>query len=291
MAAAGSFLGQHWSDAEIHRFSAKQTAPVINGRCFVMDYPIKSFERFVAKSCLLMNFARYDRPILSVANEGGAIVAALLATGYTPMEIVGIVGSGGLDVITLIEGNQILPDALHIKKKGADHKGLHLRDRINELIMTKLGGNTAELLTFESLRHAGKQSNLYITALDVTDAKIIPLGFETYPRMPVADAVLASCAIQPYIGAVSATAPDGTTHSFMACSAKQSFPFETASLLFKARKLSGNFPNLVVGYGYNGTDNEAGIKNASGTVFQKFMMSQRAMAVYPPAVARTVTLF
>lgn len=182
--------------------SRASKTPSLIGRVLVMDFPIKGLDRFIARTCLRLHRANYGHFGLAVANEGAAIVAALLAAGYTPLEIISLRVSGQLDVTTLIEGGQKLPDALHVNHKGAAHKGHRLRDRIDELIRVKIGGDSSKPVTLAELRSAGTRLPLHITVLDLDLAAVVTLSHATHPTMAVADAVLASCAVQPYIGRV-----------------------------------------------------------------------------------------
>lgn len=286
MAVVKEFLSEFLTEPEIAKLSGKPPGPVITGKIMVMDYPIKEIDKFIASACLYMNHRHYGGFSLCVANEGAAVVAALIAAGYTPLEIVNLRSSGTFDPIQLIEGNQKLPDKLHIQKKGADHKGLHFRDHINELLRAKIPGDEAAMVTFTDLHNAGKRTPFYITALDITTAGIVPLSFETFPLMPVADAVLASCAVQPYISQVAYKTPDGEAHTFMACGQTQTLPIQTAIQL--AQKLGlgagAGLASKVEGFGCKSTENAAGAKNASGSDHYKILLAQRAQLVCPDAM-------
>jgi hypothetical protein len=291
MALVKSFVEEYMPANEITRYSTKPTGTPINGMYLILDHPIKALNKFIVNVCYRLHHGNYGHFRMSVANEGGAILAALLAAGYTPMEVVALFSTGVLDIVNLVEGGQKLPDALHMKKKGALHKGLRLRAKIDELMRAKIGGNPNEDVSFETLFNAGKRLPLYITVLDVTTAAIVPLGYDNHPRMAVADAVLASCAIQPYIGAVQYKDVDGSSHTFMSCSIKQSLPLQTAAQIFKSVNATGNFQSLVVAFGSNGTENEAGVRGASGSDLYKYILSQRAQAVVPEQMRRVVCLF
>lgn len=239
-ASERAYLSQYVAEAELNRSLAAASpeameekarqmrregasraskTPSLIGRVLVMDFPIKGLDRFIARACLRLHRANYGHFGLAVANEGAAIVAALLAAGYTPLEIISLRVLGQLDVTTLIEGGQKLPDALHVNHKGAAHKGHRLRDRIDELIRVKIGGDSSKPVTLAELRSAGTRLPLHITVLDLDLAAVVTLSHATHPTMAVADAVLASCAVQPYIGRVQVKLNPPTESSSAAGSA------------------------------------------------------------------------
>lgn len=290
MAIIKAFYEQYMDAGSVGRFSVPSPNKPVPGLPLVLDYPIKEIDRFIVQACLRMNFSNYQKFTMIVANESGAIIAALLAAGYTPLEIAEMRSAGNFNPVDLIEAGQKLPDKLHIQKKGADHKGLRLRDAINALLCTKLGlDDPKAVVTFEMLHNAGMHTALYITVLDTTAGAIVPLSFENFPAMAVADAVLASCAVQPYITAVTIKMDDGN-HSLMSCSNKQALPLCTAASLFKSKNMTGNFQTLVVGYGCSHAVNEAGSKNATGTDLYKHLLSTRATVQIPPGTHRGVIL-
>lgn len=291
MAVVNTFVSDYLTAPEATKLMGKPPGPIASGRIMMMDYPIKAIDKFIAVACARMNYNHYGGFALCVANEGAAVVAALLAAGYTPLDIIGLRSSGTFNPIELIEGNQKLPDKLHIQKKGADHKGLHFRDHINELLRAKIPGDAKAMVTFTEL-HNARAMPLHITALDISTAGIVPLSFSTFPMMPVADAVLASCAVQPYISQVVYKTPEGETHTFMACGQSQTLPFQTVGQLVHKLgmgPIAGLIPKIE-GFGYLGTENPAGAKNASGSELYKVLLAQRAQAVFPDAAKSHIHL-
>jgi hypothetical protein len=286
-----TYLAQYLSSAEIAKFKGHAQVSPLAGKALILDYPIKKMDEYFARACMFMNYMNYGGFNMIVANEGGAIIGALRAAGYSFLEIAGLRADGTLDILKLIEGGQKMPQALHVRTKGSDHKGLRLRDAIDNLLKAKIPGTENHLVTFADLQRAPVGRVLYITVMDTKSAGIVPLCAQDFPSMSVADAVLASCAVPPYIAPVLYTKADGTKYEFYSCSGAQSLPIATAEKIFFANKSSGNFASSVAGYGYKGTDNEAGATNATGTSFQKSLMSQRAAAIVPEAMRRGVMLY
>ncbi|MFA5091414.1 MAG: hypothetical protein WC483_02175 [Candidatus Paceibacterota bacterium] len=262
------------------------------GRFLIMDYPIKSIDRFIANACTHMAFANYVNFGFTVANEGAAVVAALLAAGYTPREIYELRASGKFIPIDLIEAKTKITGRFHVQKKGADHKGLRFREAVDRLIREKIGaGPGVDPLTPVSFAELAitRPVAFYITALDLTTGAVVTLSRDTHPTMAVADAVLASCAVQPYLRNLTFTDAVGP-HLYAACSNIATLPFLTAQGKAKEKRIP-NFDSLAIGYGCSSTANEAGVKNASGTATQKALQAQRAQAVVPAQLMSHFIMF
>lgn len=286
-----AFLAKFLTSAEIVKFKGHAQPAPAAGKILALDYPIKRVDEYFARACMFMNFMNYGGFDMIVANEVGAIVAALRAAGYSFQEIVGLRADETLDVINLIEGGQKLPQALHKRTKGADHKGMRLRDAIDKLLKVKVSGCENRLVTFLDLKNASSRFPFFITVLDLATAGVVALSAENFPGMAVADAVIASCAVQPYIAPIVYVGADGVKHEFYACGQAQSLPIQTAQQLFKAHKCSGNFSTLIAGYGYKGTDNEAASAHASGTSIQKVVMNLRAAPRFDESMRAGIILF
>ena len=253
----------------------------------VLDCPIEGIDKFIAGASSHLYSVRLGAPSYIVGNEGGALYGALLAVGYKPLEILSLRSEGLFDPTNLIEGKQILPDKLHIRKNGADHKGHHFRDRVDELLREKTGGDPSSPVTFALMKTAGKRIPLYITVLDTATASIVTLSSITAPQMSVAEAVLASCAVQPYISSVSPCGggtpfkvTTGTDlHEYISCSTKQSFPYAQAKALFTpAKKMT--FDDTMIGIIGS---NAPGVSE----MHQKILAERAAPVSSPKAVGRT----
>jgi predicted acylesterase/phospholipase RssA len=282
-----TFLLDYLTEAEITRNLATPTRAAVTGKAAVFDCPIKSIDSFLAKACSLLNLANYGRFPLIVANEGGAILGALLAVGYTPIEILNLRSDGTFNPISLIEDGQVLPNALHITTSGAQHKGKRMREALDTLLRAKIGGRSSDDVTFADLTSSTRGSNFNVTALNITTGAVEVLGNETYPAMVVADAVLASCAVQPYIASLSYKDEAGTTHQLMACSVTQTLPAATALSMY-SKFLSGMAISNIVGYGWAGT--ASGVASTSGDPQYKYLTTQRAAAAIPKGMVNVSLL-
>lgn len=276
------FPGDYISAADLVRFSGKPPGKPLFGRWMVLDYPIKAIDKYIANVCPRMNWANYQNPAAYIANEGAAALAVLFAAGYTPLEVFQLRATGKFDPVNLIEGQTKITGRMHIQKRGADHKGLHFRDAIDRLIREKIGESVGidpiTPVTFAEF-HQKRAVGLYITALDVSTASVITLSFASHPNMVVADAVLASCAVQPYIRSVIFK-EEKTEHVYMSCSNIYTFPYSVAVGIAKEQHIPA-VESLIVGYGCAETANEAGVKNATGSVLVKAILSKRAAAIIP----------
>jgi len=288
MAVVNAFLTQFHPPAVITKLCGAALPPKA-GKVLCVDFPVKETDKFIAHALLRMHYENYGGFSLVVANEGAAIVGALLVAGYKFMEIIEMAASGRLDVTTLVEGGQKLPDLLHKKKSGAMHKGHRLRDRINELLREKVPGDPSARVTFNEL-FVARRNKLVITALDLAAGGVVPLSVDSFPSMPVADAVIASCAVQPYIAAVEFKDGEKKKFKFLACTQVQSLPLDTLAQEFKMAKASGALETALVGFGYKGTDNVAGSANATGDELYRVLLAQRAKAVVPQSMKNNVIL-
>lgn len=258
----------------------------------VLDYPIREFDKFVATVGLRMHHFNFAGFSFMVANEASSIYAVLYAAGYSAMEIIALRASGELDPVSLIEGKQKLPDALHVQKKGANHKGIRLRDKLNELLRRKIPGAPNAPVSLAELRQSGRRMNLHITVLSMATSEVVTLSASTHPAMPAADAALASCAVQPYIRVVSYKDPNKPeTTLYGSCSNVLTFPAKIAEKLFKDLKLSGNFSQQFEGYGHSGDSSSAGSTRASGSDILKVLLSKRAPAYIADTIRQHTFLF
>jgi hypothetical protein len=128
------FVGQYLNPQEIGYIN--NPGPIsaeFANRVLILDYPIKSFPFFACKVLSHMIHYNIQQPVMIVANEAGAILGMMLAVGYTPKEVLGLLVEKKLDVIDLIEGKTKIKGKAHKKVHGAAHKGHRLGERIQEL--------------------------------------------------------------------------------------------------------------------------------------------------------------
>jgi len=231
-----SFWEKHISAEDVKRI--KSNIGGQHGRALVVDFPIKSFDKYLAR---ILSALQCGRCGYIVGNEGGAVLAALYAAGYTGGEIFELREKEIFNPIYLIEGKKRLPDKLHIRKHDADHKGHRFRDALDKIIRQHVGGDARHPVTFAELRNSGKTVPLYITAMD-KDA-IVTFSAETHPDISVAEAVLASCAVQPYIGYVEIQG-----RHYVSCSEKVSLPLQQAQAVFQ-KHVHGVFNGMLIAFG------------------------------------------
>jgi hypothetical protein len=264
------------------------------GKVLVMDAPIKDIDVMLAHICANIAYEGYRNYTLMAGNEGGAMIAAFLAAKYTPREIIQLRATEGFNPIALIEDGQKLTGKLsvfHKRKQGADHKGLRFRDALNALLRKKIGGVPETPVTFGELARQAEPIHLLIKALDSTVNKPIVLSHLDYPNMSVADAVLASCAVQPYIRGFEYTADDGTTHEFYSCSLIESLPLGDAKTFYTVKlKIADQFFLRLLGYGFSDTVNKVADPNKVGD-YAHTIAAYRAKPVIPPDCVPYVKLY
>lgn len=251
--ARTEFLSKYETPSTLAKFAGARGA-MVNGKILVLDYPFSFADRYIARVCIRLRYNNAARYCAIVANEFGAVIGALTAAGYTTDEIVNLRVNGVLDVIGLVENGQRLPDALHVSRKGGAHKGFRFRDCIDSLIREKIGGDASSMVTFAELASAAKKTPLVITALNVDTGLIEGLSAKTYPNMPVATAVLASCAISGYIGRVEYT--NSSKHTFACGSVIQSLPMATARQFHASSGARLPFASMIIGFGYMKPDTD-----------------------------------
>lgn len=231
------------------------------GKYLVFDAPIKNATKYMAKTMAYSNDG-FIAPCAVMGNEGGAIYGSLLACGYSAREIVGV-WADGFDPIELIEGGQKLPSRIHLRSGGAEHKGLRLRDALDVLYRKKLGLSDTAQMTFADLL-ARTHVQFYVSVFDGAIRQPTIISAATHPQMPVADAVLATCAVQPYIRAFEWTAPKKNpsdksekplVHPYCSCSSVKTVPITDAMALYGTLNVRSQFKERLRGYTCNETVN------------------------------------
>ena len=132
--------------------------------------------------------------------SAGALVATLLAVGYSPNEIKQIISETNLKKFA--DGQFIfIGGSRRMIKKYGWYKGEKFRKWIGEIIESKTGKPD---LTFKDL-HKLKLNNkkeLYITATNLSKQTKVFFSYETYPEMEIRNAVRISMSIPMYFTAV-----------------------------------------------------------------------------------------
>ncbi|MDB5232265.1 MAG: patatin [Chitinophagaceae bacterium] len=128
-------------------------------------------------------------------SSAGAIEATMIAIGYSPKELIEVLGT--IPLKTFNDGS--LTGGLHrLKKKLGFYRSKNLNKWISELIEKKTGDS---LITFKELHDQRFQKNykdLYITGTDLTYRRLKIFSFEHYPGMRIADALRISFSIPFY---------------------------------------------------------------------------------------------
>jgi hypothetical protein len=294
MAAATelTYLAPYLTAVELAQYNnPKKASTALWGKMMILDAPIKDIDRLMAKILADVWHNQYRNYSVVLGNEGGALIGALLVAGYSPQEIIALRASGELDPITLIEGGQVLTGKMslfHKRTGGADHKGKRFRDKVNELLRAKLAGSSddpvrfGELMTVNSSRGTGLLS-FGVKVFDSVSGMPIVISGATHPTMPVADAILSSCAVVPYISGFAYTDAGGVEHTYWSCSGISNLPIvevmSTYKALRAAHSINAALESLLVGYGYSGTTTLVG--DEVGATYASVATTVRPVALVP----------
>jgi NTE family protein len=135
-------------------------------------------------------------------NSAGALIAALIATGYNAAEITALIEKTNMR--KLADGGGLFPGGMHrMKNNYGYYKGEKLRGLVGELINAKTG---KEDLTFRELHQLHLQNpaykDLYITGTNVSRQCLTVFSHETFPEMEIRNAVRISVSIPVFFAAV-----------------------------------------------------------------------------------------
>ena len=285
------FIDQYLTAQELNDYQHPPAVTGIEaiGRALIFDYPIKGFIKYACRVFANLIGRGYKQHLMVVGNEAGAILAALLAVGYSPGEIIELLASGQLDVVDLVEGKTKIRGKSHKQVHGADHKGHRLAERIEELAQAKLGfPGDREVLLVDLIKMP-----LHITALDETTNAVVTLNKSTYPHMRLAEAVLASCAVQPYIYRVEYTGSEKVTHKFFSCSTVHSLPLDTAVEEYTKLKLTAPLQKFLVAYGCKDMMADVTKKRSKDSkgAYQETIQNMRAKAIVGGTYSPNVRLY
>lgn len=280
------FLQKFLTPEEIYKLSHPRAGVGYSNKVLIFDCPIKKFNEFAAKTLMLIKYNKLSNFSMIVGNEGASIIGSLLAVGYTPDEILELLASNELNVTKLIEDGQKLPNKLHKRKNGAMHKGLRLRDKLDELYRRKIPGDSKTPVLMCNLAF----KYLSITATNLSNKTVVDINNNTYPLIPLADAVLASCAVFPYIRKVEyvETVDDKKEITFFSsCSNKVTLPIERAQIMYmksKFHKKKGvfEFSSVAVGFYWGKGGNEEITQYLKGNDQFKDAFFDRADPIIPP---------
>lgn len=231
----------HVLQKDINPFRQKSNINFM-GKALAFDCPVKDFITYAANTLLCLHMNNYSKPVSYMGNEGGAILAALLAAGLPPSKILDAIEYEGFSPLSLIEGDNPIEVKLKIKQnkktkkikkkakvKGkkmskvhsAQHKGRRFSDVLDLLLESRLD---IPKLTLGTLYNRTKVP-LYITVMD-EEGMIIYLSWKNYPKMLISDAVRASCAVQPLVARVAYTDPNKGIYKFAAATPRSTLDYE-----------------------------------------------------------------
>jgi hypothetical protein len=283
------YLGQYLNVQELNNYNNPTPGGMeVSGRAIVLDYPIKGFQSFACKVLSHLIHLDYRQHMMIVANEAGAILGVLLAAGYTQKEIVSILVEGRLEVVELVEGKTKIKGKAHKKVHGADHKGLHLAERLQELLRAKLKAPEGRTILLSDLRVP-----FYVTALDELTSSIITLCAEKYPDMSASDAVLASCSVQPYINRVEYTDKEKNVHRLFCCSSIHTLPIDVVEVECLKRNVNLVTGKHLLGFGCANQINEIAKKTSkdSKNAYLETLNMVRPKTTLSPQYAAYVHLY
>ena len=132
----------------------------------------------------------------------GAIVASMVATGYTANEMEIVLND--LKVQTFNDGQWIfIGGQYRIRKQYGWYKGNMLENWMGKIIRKKSGNDNMSFLDLHELSlKDGHYKDLYVTATNLSDQKTEVFSWKTYPNMHIKTAVRASMSIPLYYRAV-----------------------------------------------------------------------------------------
>ncbi|MBS1687954.1 MAG: patatin-like phospholipase family protein [Bacteroidetes bacterium] len=132
----------------------------------------------------------------------GAITGTFICMGYSAAQIEDIMFKQNIAAFNDGEG-YFIGGQLRLRKKYGWYKGKRMQQWLGNIIAQQTGNPD---LTFMQLHELCKQDkkykDLYVTATNVTQQKLIVFSWETYPDVAIKDAVRASASIPFYFTAM-----------------------------------------------------------------------------------------
>ncbi len=127
--------------------------------------------------------------------SAGAIQATMLAIGYTPAEIAGLIEN-----IPLKEFNDgsLTGGIARVQRKFGFYRGKRITEWIEQLIAAKTGDANISFIQLHNERKEKQYKDLYITGTDLSYRCLRVFSHETYPEMRIKDALRISFAIPLY---------------------------------------------------------------------------------------------
>jgi len=132
----------------------------------------------------------------------GAITGILICTGYSAAQVEDIMFKQNIASFNDGQGFFIGGQS-RLRKKYGWYKGKRIQQWIGNLISQQTGNPDLTFLQLHELcKQDKKYKDLYVTATDVTQQKLIVFSWETYPDVAIKDAVRASASIPFYFTAM-----------------------------------------------------------------------------------------
>ena len=132
----------------------------------------------------------------------GAITGVLVCMGYSASQIEAIMLNQ--DIATFNDGQgYFIGGQMRLRKKYGWYKGKRMEKWIGNLILQQTGNENLSFRQLHELAQKDKKyKDLYVTATNVTQQKLVILSWETYPDMSIKDAVRASASVPFYFTAI-----------------------------------------------------------------------------------------
>jgi predicted acylesterase/phospholipase RssA len=134
---------------------------------------------------------------------------------------------------------------------------------------------------------------IHITAIDELTNSVVTLNARDYPNMPISDAVLASCAVQPYINRIEYEDKEKKIHKLFCCSPVHTLPLDVAEAEFVKGKYTFILAKHVLGYGFAGQINEIAKKTSkdSKNAYLETLNTIRPKSIIPQNYGSSIRLY
>jgi predicted acylesterase/phospholipase RssA len=139
--------------------------------------------------------ALQERQLLNNVNciygtSGGAIIAALYSAGYTPDELITQMAAFNMKMVSGSKWQQV-KNALSYNKRLGLFNAHNFELWLNQKLFEK---TQIKDITMEQLYHT-TNIDIHIIAVDIAHAQLLDINYKSFPKLPVATAVLASMSI------------------------------------------------------------------------------------------------
>lgn len=167
-----------------------------------LDTPLDKFADTFKEISNIYISNKWSAPMAYCSNEAGSLITLfMILYKNKSQEFISKYINADTSLLDLIDNNRKLPKLLHRNKKDGEHKGLRLRDKINDIIVESTNIKKEGLITMAELYNTTKA--LYYICLSevvkkgeesVEEMRIISNIDPEFANIAVADLVLASIA-------------------------------------------------------------------------------------------------